>query len=212
MDKAWTQMGQKFADDAQSLTFERWHKSYMCPEKKREDSPTLKIAWLHQYDDLNNTLKRKKKGIITAASNSSDNIRTNKTNITRKQKWEEKQQYKYFKWLTDEILHDKIWTWLWKGNLVREIESLRRAAQNNVIIIMSCDRHGYPWPSLATSPYRSSTLVGLQGHIPYPHIAAECMFELVVLLLPGHMWRSIGVHHLWARPCFSSSVLHVWFV
>ena len=28
----------------------------------------------------------------------------------------------------------------------------------------------------------------------------------------GHMWGSIGVHHLWARPCFSSSVLHVWFV
>ena len=47
----------------------------------------------------------------------------------------------------------------------------------------------------------------LQGYIPYPHIAAICMFELVVLLLPGHMWGSIGVHHLWARPCFSSSVL-----
>ena len=27
-----------------------------------------------------------------------------------------------------------------------------------------------------------------------------------------HMWGSIGVHHLWARPCFSSSVLHFWFV
>ena len=26
------------------------------------------------------------------------------------------------------------------------------------------------------------------------------------------MWGSIGVHHLSARPCFSSSVLHVWFV
>ena len=25
------------------------------------------------------------------------------------------------------------------------------------------------------------------GYIPYPHIAAECMFVLVVLLLPGHM-------------------------
>ena len=24
--------------------------------------------------------------------------------------------------------------------------------------------------------------------------------------------ESIGVHHLWARPCFSTSVLHVWFV
>ena len=26
------------------------------------------------------------------------------------------------------------------------------------------------------------------------------------------MWGSIGVDHLWARPCFSSSVLHAWFV
>ena len=35
-----------------------------------------------------------------------------------------------------------------------------------------------------------------QGYIPYPHIAAECMFVLLVLLLSGHMWGSIGVHHL----------------
>ena len=79
-----------------------------------------------------------------------------------------------------------------------------------IIIIMSCHRHGYPWLSLslATSSYRSSPQAGLQGYIPYPHIAAGCMFELVVLLLPGHMWESIGVHHLWARPCFSSSDLH----
>ena len=35
---------------------------------------------------------------------------------------------------------------------------------------------------------------------PYPHIAAVCMFELVVLLLLGHIWGPIGVHHLWARP------------
>ena len=27
------------------------------------------------------------------------------------------------------------------------------------------------------------------------------MFELVVLLLLGHMWGSREVHHLWARPC-----------
>ena len=74
---------------------------------------------------------------------------------------------------------------------------------------MSCRKHGYPWPSLATSPYRSSLLAGFQGYIPYPHAAAVWMFELVVLLLPGHMWGYIEVHHLWARPCFSSSVLHV---
>ena len=81
-----------------------------------------------------------------------------------------------------------------------------------IIIIMLFRRQGYPWPSLATSSYRSSPLAGLQGYIPYPHIATGCMFELVVLLLPGHMWGSIGVHHLWARLCFSSSDLHVWFV
>ena len=82
----------------------------------------------------------------------------------------------------------------------------------SIIIIMLCHKHRYPWPSLATSPYRSSPLAGLQDYVLYPHIAAVCMFELVILLLPGHMWGSIGVHHLWARPCFSSSVLHVWFI
>ena len=56
-----------------------------------------------------------------------------------------------------------------------------------IIIIMSCGQHGYPWPSLSTSPYHSSPLAGLQGYIPYHHIAAVCMFKLVVLLLIGHM-------------------------
>ena len=60
-----------------------------------------------------------------------------------------------------------------------------------ILIIKSCRKHGYPWHSLATSPYRSSPTAGLQGYIPYPHIAAVCMFELVVLFLLGHMW---GVH------------------
>ena len=32
------------------------------------------------------------------------------------------------------------------------------------------------------------------------------------LFLHGHIWGYIGVHHVWACPCFSSSVLHVWFV
>ena len=45
-----------------------------------------------------------------------------------------------------------------------------------IIIIMSCGQHGYPWPSLSTSPYHSSPLTGLQGYIPYHHIAAVCMY------------------------------------
>ena len=41
--------------------------------------------------------------------------------------------------------------------------------------------------SLSTSPYHLSPPAGLQGYIPYHHIAAVWMFELVVLLLIGHM-------------------------
>ena len=66
----------------------------------------------------------------------------------------------------------------------------------HIIIIMSCRQHGYPWPSFTTSPYRSLPLASLQGYTPYPHIAAVCMFEMVVRLLLGHMRGSIGVHHL----------------
>ena len=81
-----------------------------------------------------------------------------------------------------------------------------------LFIIMSCRQHGYPRPSLATSLYHSSPPAGLQGYILYLHIAAVCKFKLVVLFLLGHMCGSIGVQHLRARPCFSSSVLRVWFV
>ena len=81
-----------------------------------------------------------------------------------------------------------------------------------IIIIMSRRQHGYPWPSLATSPDHSSPPAGLQGYILCPHIVDVCKFVLVVLLLHIHMWRSTGVHRLWAPPCFSSCVLRVWFV
>ena len=81
-----------------------------------------------------------------------------------------------------------------------------------IIIIMSRRLRGYPWPSLAISPYHSSPPAGLQDYNPCPHIAAVCKFVLVVPLLHIHEWGSTGVHRLWARPCFSSSVLRVWFV
>ena len=81
-----------------------------------------------------------------------------------------------------------------------------------IIIIMSCRQHGYPWPSLATLPYHSSLLACPQGYIPYHHRATVCRFEQVALLLLGHVRGSIREHHLWAHHCFSSSVLHIWFV
>ena len=78
-----------------------------------------------------------------------------------------------------------------------------------IIIIMSRYQHGYAWPSLATRPYRPLLPADLQGYIPYRHRAAVCRFELVVLLLLVHVKGSTGVHHLWARPYFSNSILYV---
>ena len=56
---------------------------------------------------------------------------------------------------------------------------------------MSCCQHGYLWYSLVTPPHCWSLLAGSQGYIPYLHGAAVCKFELVVLLLLGHMG---GIH------------------
>ena len=53
--------------------------------------------------------------------------------------------------------------------------------------------------SLTLSRHSSLSFIALgkhQDNILYPHIAAECTFELVVLLLRGHVWGSIRVHLL----------------
>ena len=62
-----------------------------------------------------------------------------------------------------------------------------------IYMCVSCRLQGYPWPSLATSPYNSLPLAGLQGYIPYPHIAAVCMLELVVKLKKS--WRQHLTKH-----------------
>ena len=72
-----------------------------------------------------------------------------------------------------------------------------------IIIIMSRRLRGYPWPSLAISPYHSSPPAGLQDYNPCPHIAAVCKFVLVVPLLHIHEWGSTGVHQLWKWPVAS---------
>ena len=56
-----------------------------------------------------------------------------KNNKDQKTQWEEKQLYGYFKRQIEEVAHEKTWTWLRKGNLKRETESLIIAAQNNAL-------------------------------------------------------------------------------
>ena len=73
-----------------------------------------------------------------------------------------------------------------------------------IIIILSCNQHGYPWHSLATPPYRSSLLVGPQGCIAYLHRAAVCRFKLVALLLLGH-FVFVGFFQLHLEEVFTSA-------
>ena len=62
----------------------------------------------------------------------------------------------------------RIWTWFVVSISYKDVHII-------IIIIMSCGLHGYPWPSLFTSPYHSLPPAGLQGHIPYHHTAAVWM-------------------------------------
>jgi len=107
----------------------------MCQEKRGgrglaniEDCVDTAIRALDEY--TNNSKER----LIAAAKKSICNTVTNRnTSKNKKQKWEEKQLHGYFKRQTQEISHQKTWTWLRKGNLKRETESLIIAAQDNAI-------------------------------------------------------------------------------
>ena len=88
-----------------------------------EDSVNASIWWLEDY------IEKLGGRLITATWNNTDNTRINRTTITRKLKWEGKLLYGRFKWLISKISHKKTWTWIRKGNLKRETESLLLAAQ-----------------------------------------------------------------------------------
>ena len=86
-----------------------------------EDSVDASIQRLEDY------MEKHERGLITAIRNDTDNTIDKRMTTTRKQKWEEKQLYGRFKRLIN-ISHQKIWTWIRKGNLKRETESLLIAA------------------------------------------------------------------------------------
>ena len=77
---------------------------------------------------------------------------------------------------------------------------------------MSRYQHGYSWPFLTAPPYRPMLSADPPGYIPSHNKAAVYSFEPDALRLVVHVKGSIEVHRLWARPYFSSSVPHIWFI
>ena len=82
---------------------------------------------------LENYIEKHERGLITTIRLDTDNTINERMTTTRKQKLEGKQLYGRFKRLINNILNLKTWTWIRKGKLKRETESLLIAAQENAI-------------------------------------------------------------------------------
>ena len=99
-------------------------KLYVLSNEERRGITSIEDSvdtWMRRLEDY---IKKRRVILMTATRNNTDNTSTNRAKITRKQKWEEKQLYGNFKRQTIQISLEKSWTWLRKGNLKRETESL----------------------------------------------------------------------------------------
>ena len=76
---------------------------------------------IQRFEDY---IEKHERVLITTIRNDTDNTIDERMTTARKQKWEGKQLYGRFKCLINNISHQKTWTWLRKGNLKRETESL----------------------------------------------------------------------------------------
>ena len=95
-----------------------------------EDSVDASIQRLKDY------INKPRGRLTTTIRNNINHARINRTEITRKQKWDGKQHYGNFKRQKkknkkkqNEMSYEKTWTWLRKVNLKWETESLLIAAQ-----------------------------------------------------------------------------------
>ena len=128
MDKKETQINRandkKIDDYVQGLAPERWHR--LCVKKKgRRELTSIEdtsIQWLKDY------IKKSKERLITAASNSNCNRRTNQQSLESK----EVKKNSCMDTSTEEIEYEITWRRFRKGKLKRS-EFLLIAAQNNAI-------------------------------------------------------------------------------
>ena len=77
------------------------------------DFPELKTASIQRLEGYIEKLWGR---LILVPINDTVNTKTNITNVTIKQKWEEKQLYLRFKRFISNTSHERTWMWLRKGN------------------------------------------------------------------------------------------------
>ena len=97
-------------------------------KKKGERKRTCQLwgsvdASIQQLKDY---IEKHEGGLITAIRNNTDNTMANRMTITRKHKWKDKQPYRHFKRLINNISLGKTWTWLRKGNRISPKNSTKQ--------------------------------------------------------------------------------------
>ena len=133
-----------------------------------EDSIDASIQRLEYY------IQKRGERPITDTKTNTDNTRTNRMTITKKQKCEEKQLNRRFKRLISNISHEKTWTWLRKWNFMRETESLLIAAQNNDIRANHIKARMGKTPQNKTKTKNSKCRLCGDREETYNHIISKC--------------------------------------
>ena len=113
-------------------------------------------------------------------------------------------EWKYYHLLTNDWMAQSSRCGNWTGNFPVHISSSSSSCR-------AISTH---------SPDHLSPLLPIVQRFWLVRRATSCI--LIELLYVGSSWSpyfwsatwvgTVGEHHLWPRPCFSSSVLHVWFV
>ena len=156
-----------------------------------EDTVDISIQRLEDY------LEKHERGLITTIRNDTDIMLYERMTTTKKHKWVGEQLYGRFKRLINNISHQKTWTWLRKGNLKRETQSLLIAAQDNAI------RTNHIKARIDKTQQNSKFRLCGDRDEMINHIISECLaqrenkarYDWIGKVIPWEMCRKIQFDH-----------------
>ena len=105
----------------------------MSRKEKRRGPASIEVSVDASIQRLEDYIEKHGERLITSTRNNTHSPGTNRTEIIRKQKWQEKQLYGCFKRLTSDISHEKTGKWQRKENLKRKTVFFPIVSQNNAI-------------------------------------------------------------------------------
>ena len=99
------------------------HRLYVSRQEGGRGLATTENGVVASINKPKDYIENHERRLITVNRNNNDNMMFNKMEITRKQKWGEKQLYRRFKRLINDMSHEKTRIWLKKKHLKRKSSS-----------------------------------------------------------------------------------------